>query len=68
MISYVFAREWYAIKGGQLIPELLIQVDDRTFRRLTADELVAFDQKHPGAIGRLRNLPTPAAYGDDDEQ
>jgi hypothetical protein len=68
MIRYVFVREWYAIKGGQLTPELLIQVDDHTFRRLTADELVAFDEQYPGTIGQLRRMPTPVSYGDDDEK
>jgi hypothetical protein len=54
MIGYIFVREWYAIGHGMLPAELLIQEDDRTFRRQSGEELTAFEQQHPGAIYRLR--------------
>jgi hypothetical protein len=37
---------------------LLIQEDDRTFRRPNGGELAAFEQRHPGILGRLRRSQT----------
>jgi hypothetical protein len=44
---------------------VLIQEDDRTFRRPTGEELAAFEAKYPGAIQWLRRKKTIEEMGDD---
>jgi hypothetical protein len=67
VIGYVFVREWYGLtRDLPLLPaEVLIQEDDRTFRRPTGEELAAFEAKYPGAIQWLRRKKTIEEMGDD---
>ena len=60
MIRYVFVEEWSVIGSHEALPrEILIQVDERTFRRPTGDELATFDKAFPGFIGNVRRRPDP---------
>lgn len=60
MIRYVFVEEWRVLGSNEALPrEILIQVDDRTFRRPTGEELLTFDKEFPGFIGDVRGRADP---------
>lgn len=53
-IGYVFVTEC-EVFGGAADPSghVLVQVDERTYRRATGDDLAALERLRPGLIGRL---------------
>ena len=54
MIRFVFPTEC-EVFGGADDPcgHILVQVDERTYRRATGDDLAAIEKSHPGLIGRM---------------
>ena len=58
-VGFVFVTEC-DIFGGASDPSghILVQIDDRTYRRATRDDLILLEKMKPGLIGRLpRYLP-----------